>query len=60
MGEGVDDVGLEVFVVHELHRYEFAKSVVELRRAHGILEEEELVWSQMFKDSIYYANLVSH
>lgn len=48
-----------LFVAHELHRYEFAKSVVELRRAHGILEEEELLWSGMFQDSIYYANLVS-
>ena len=48
-----------LFVTDEFHRYEFAKSVVELRRSQGVSEREEQVWSAMFAEGIYYANLVS-
>lgn len=47
-----------LFVKNERHRYDFARSVVELRRQHGLMDEEEKVWALMFDQSIYYANMV--
>ncbi|KAF8887738.1 hypothetical protein BD779DRAFT_1719529 [Infundibulicybe gibba] len=46
-----------LFVQGERDRYEFAKSVVELRRRVGILEAEEKIWEDMFEHAIYYANM---
>lgn len=48
-----------LFVKNERHRYDFARSVVELRRAGGVLSEEEQEWSKMFETGIYYSNMVS-
>lgn len=42
----------------ERERYDFACSVVELRRRGGVLEAEEQVWNKMFEQGIYYANMV--
>ena len=47
-----------LFVKGELERYEFAKSVVELRRRDGLDENEEEKWTKMFSQGIYYANMV--
>lgn len=47
-----------LFVRGEKERYEFAKSVVELRRREGILEEEEKEWTKLFSEGIYYAHMV--
>jgi hypothetical protein len=47
-----------LFVKGERERYDFAKAVVELRRNDGIDEEEEEMWAHMFKDAIYYSNMV--
>lgn len=47
-----------LFVKGELERYEFAKSVVELRRRSGIDEEEEEEWTRMFSNGIYYPHMV--
>lgn len=47
-----------LFVKGELERYEFAKSVVELRRKGGVLDDEESIWTQMFDQAIYYSNMV--
>jgi hypothetical protein len=46
-----------LFVKGERERYEFAKSVVDLRRRSRIDEEEE-EWTEMFSNGIYYANMV--
>lgn len=46
-----------LFVRGERERYDLARTVVELRRSEGILEEEELEWSRMFAEGIYYANM---
>ena len=47
-----------LFVRGEWERYDLARTVVELRRSEGILEEEEVEWSRMFAEGIYYANMV--
>lgn len=47
-----------LFVKGERERYDLAKTVVELRRDEGILEEEEVEWTKMFTEGIYYANMV--
>ncbi|KAF9015404.1 hypothetical protein BDQ17DRAFT_1386144 [Cyathus striatus] len=46
-----------LFIRDERERYEFARSVVELRRKDGILESEEEIWSDMFSKAIYYMNM---
>ncbi|KAH9005925.1 hypothetical protein EDB86DRAFT_3061648 [Lactarius hatsudake] len=46
-----------LFVRGERERYDLARTVVELRRSEGILEEEEMEWSRMFTEGIYYANM---
>ncbi|KAF9535770.1 hypothetical protein CPB83DRAFT_779953 [Crepidotus variabilis] len=46
-----------LFVKNERERYNFAKSVVELRRSEGILEEEEVIWTEMFERGIHYVNM---
>jgi len=48
-----------LFVKNERHRYGFARNVVELRRADGILLEEEVEWTNMFETGIYYNSMVS-
>jgi hypothetical protein len=48
-----------LFVKNERHRYDFARRVVEMRRAEGVLPEEEVEWVTMFKTGIYYTNMVS-
>lgn len=48
-----------LFVKNERHRYDFARSVVEMRRAEGVMPEEEKEWSVMFETGIYYSNMVS-
>ena len=47
-----------LFVSGERERYDLARTVVEMRRSEGILEEEEVEWSRMFTEGIYYANMV--
>ncbi|XP_006454545.1 hypothetical protein AGABI2DRAFT_197803 [Agaricus bisporus var. bisporus H97] len=46
-----------LFVKNERHRYDFARRVVEMRRAEGVLPEEENEWATMFKTGIYYTNM---
>lgn len=46
-----------LFVKGERERYDLARTVVELRRSEGIIEEEEVEWSRMFTEGIYYANM---
>ncbi|KAI0252687.1 hypothetical protein BJV78DRAFT_1200368 [Lactifluus subvellereus] len=46
-----------LFVKGEKERYDLAKAVVELRRSAGILEDEEVEWTKMFTEGIYYANM---
>ncbi|KAF5355667.1 hypothetical protein D9756_003978 [Leucocoprinus leucothites] len=46
-----------LFVKNERHRYDFARSVVELRRAEGVLPAEEVEWTKMFETGIYYSNM---
>lgn len=48
-----------LFVKGEREQYDFACSVVELRRRGGILETEEQVWNKMFEQGIYYANMTT-
>lgn len=48
-----------LFVKGERERYDFAKSVVDLRRATGIDSEEEDEWTRMFSTGIYYLHMVS-
>ena len=48
-----------LFVKGEKERYNMARSVVELRRKDGILDEEEEEWKILFEKGIYYANMVS-
>lgn len=48
-----------LFVKNEMERYNFARSVVALRRCAGILEDEESFWVEMFEYGIYYSNMVS-
>jgi hypothetical protein len=47
-----------LFVKSERDRYNLARSVVELRRSSGILQDEEDAWDQVFETAIYYANMV--
>jgi hypothetical protein len=47
-----------LFVKGEKERYDLAKAVVELRRGAGVLEDEEVEWTKMFSEGIYYANMV--
>lgn len=47
-----------LFVKGERERYDLARTVVELRRRQGIDEEEERDWDIMFRDGIYYTNMV--
>ncbi|RXW18454.1 hypothetical protein EST38_g7408 [Candolleomyces aberdarensis] len=46
-----------LFVKSETERYDFARSVVELRRREGIVEREEHQWDKMFNEAIYYENM---
>lgn len=46
------------FVAGEKERYDIARRVVELRRADGVLDEEELEYAALFAKGIYYANMV--
>jgi hypothetical protein len=48
-----------LFVKNEKERYNFARSVVALRRSDRILEDEESFWAEMFEQGIYYSNMVS-
>ncbi|KAI9512284.1 hypothetical protein F5148DRAFT_1163765 [Russula earlei] len=45
------------FIKGEKERYDLAKTVVELRRDEGIIEEEEVEWAKLFTEGIYYANM---
>jgi hypothetical protein len=47
-----------LFVKGERERYDFARSVIELRRKVGLVEEEEEEWEKMFSQGIYYTNMV--
>ena len=47
-----------LFVNGERERYDFAKSIVDLRRRSGIDEEEEEEWTRMFSNGIYYPHMV--
>jgi hypothetical protein len=47
-----------LFVGNERGRYNLARSIVELRRRDGILDDEEKIWTQMFESDIYYPNMV--
>jgi len=47
-----------LFVKNERGRYNLARSIVELRRRNGILDDEEKIWTQMFERDIYYSNMV--
>ncbi|KAG9314709.1 hypothetical protein JVU11DRAFT_5518 [Chiua virens] len=46
------------FVKGERERYDLACTVIELRRRQGIDEEEEKDWEIMFRDGIYYSNML--
>lgn len=48
-----------LFVRGEKERYDLACTVVELRRRQGIDEDEEKDWEILFREGIYYANMVS-
>lgn len=47
-----------LFVKNERDRYDFARTIVELRRKHGVVDEEEDIWSHMFEYGIHYSNMV--
>lgn len=47
-----------LFVKGERERYEFAKSVVDIRRQCGIDKEEEDEWTRLFTNGIYFAHMV--
>ena len=47
-----------LFVRNERGRYNLARSIVELRRRGGILDDEEKIRTQMFERDIYYPNMV--
>ncbi|KAJ7651959.1 hypothetical protein DFH06DRAFT_1331179 [Mycena polygramma] len=46
-----------LFVRGERERYDFARSVVELRRRHGILQQEEDAWKTLFEQGIHYCHM---
>ena len=48
-----------LFVKGERERYDLARTIVELRRGQGIDDDDEKDWEIMFRDGIYYANMVS-
>ncbi|EKM60700.1 uncharacterized protein PHACADRAFT_246766 [Phanerochaete carnosa HHB-10118-sp] len=45
------------FILGEKERYDAARRAVELRRAEGILEEEEQEYAYLFAKGIYYTNM---
>lgn len=45
------------FVPGEKERYDAARRVIELRRADGILDDEEVEYASLFSNGIYYANM---
>jgi hypothetical protein len=47
-----------LFVKGERERYDLARTVVELRRRQGIDDDDEKDWEVMFRDGIYYTNMV--
>ncbi|KIJ68821.1 hypothetical protein HYDPIDRAFT_165507 [Hydnomerulius pinastri MD-312] len=47
-----------LFVKGERERYDLACTIVELRRRQGIDEDEEKDWESMFREGIYYANML--
>lgn len=47
-----------LFVKGEKERYDMACTIVELRRRQGIDDEEEKDWEMLFREGIYYANLL--
>lgn len=47
-----------LFVKGERERYDLARTVVELRRRQGIDDDDEKDWEIMFRDGIYYTNMV--
>ncbi|KAG0699747.1 hypothetical protein DFH29DRAFT_935664 [Suillus ampliporus] len=47
-----------MFVKGEKERYDLACAIVELRRRQGIDEEEEKDWEILFREGIYYANML--
>ncbi|KAK7064727.1 BTB domain-containing protein [Favolaschia claudopus] len=51
--------GDTLFVRGERERYDFARSVAELRRRHGIIEEEEAAWKTLFEKGIYYCHMTT-
>ncbi|KAF6766447.1 hypothetical protein DFP72DRAFT_866521 [Ephemerocybe angulata] len=46
-----------LFVRSERERYDFARSIVELRRRDGVTDSEEQEWKKMFSEAIYYENM---
>ncbi|KIP01237.1 hypothetical protein PHLGIDRAFT_113180 [Phlebiopsis gigantea 11061_1 CR5-6] len=46
-----------LFIPGEKDRFDAARRVVELRRAEGILDEEEVEYAILFTQGIYYANM---
>lgn len=47
-----------LFIKGERERYDLARTVVELRRRQGIDDDEEKDWVIMFRNGIYYTNMV--
>ncbi|KAH0838650.1 hypothetical protein J3R83DRAFT_6975 [Lanmaoa asiatica] len=47
-----------LFVKGERERYDLARTVVELRRRQGIDNDEEKDWEIMFRNGIYYTNML--
>lgn len=47
-----------LFVKGERQRYNFARSVLELRRREGIPQHDEHIWRTMFEQGIHYSNMV--
>ena len=47
-----------LFIPGEKERFDAARRVVELRRAEGILDEEEVEYDILFSRGIHYANMV--
>ncbi|KAF7306467.1 BTB domain-containing protein [Mycena indigotica] len=46
-----------LFVEGERGRYDFARAVVELRRRHGLVQEEEDAWKTLFEEGIHYCHM---
>jgi hypothetical protein len=47
-----------LFVKNEKERYNLARTIVELRRRDGIINDEEIIWNDMFEHGIHYTNMV--